>query len=291
MRQGVRDMADDPREHPLPGTTKPRRFVPKLHYELLICGVRGHELLGTDVAQVRPEDAVVVREGRDGTRWHRCLRCDSWLPLATPPRDAVVRDVLPPREEIDVPLRGRALRDKVVLRLIALDRVFHVIVLAVIAVAIFLFRANESSLRDPAYRVLADIQSALGGTPQRSDHGIAYDIHHWFSLSPRELTKIGLLVSAYALLEAVEAVGLWWQKRWAEYLTFIATTALVPLELYELSRGFSALKIIALIVNLAIVVYLLLAKRLFGLRGGARVEREERAADLGWEALDRTSPP
>ena len=41
-------------------------------------------------------------------------------------------------------------------------------------------------------------------------------------------------------------VGLWLNKRWAEYLTFIATTALVPFEVYELTNGVSVFKIIAL---------------------------------------------
>jgi uncharacterized membrane protein (DUF2068 family) len=80
-------------------------------------------------------------------------------------------------------------------------------------------------------------------------------------------------------------------KRWAEYLTFVATTALLPLEVFELTTRISPFKIIALVVNLAICVYLLFAKRLFGLRGGAEAERAERERDTGWEALERTAPP
>ncbi len=52
----------------------------------------------------------------------------------------------------------------------------------------------------------------------------------------------------------------------------------------------SPLKIIALIVNVAVVVYLLRAKRLFGFNGGAAAERAQRERDLGWEALERTAP-
>ena len=39
-----------------------------------------------------------------------------------------------------------------------------------------------------------------------------------------------------------------------------------------------------------IAVYLLLAKRLFGLRGGAGAEQRERARDQGWSALEETAP-
>src|SRR4051812_45420378 len=101
----------------LPGTSKPRRFVPTFHYELLVCGARGHELLGTDAAEIRPEDAAIAREGPDGLRWYRCVRCDSWLPLPRP--ETPSRRYPPDRDEVRLPLRGRALRDKIVLRLIA----------------------------------------------------------------------------------------------------------------------------------------------------------------------------
>jgi hypothetical protein len=52
----------------------------------------------------------------------------------------------------------------------------------------------------------------------------------------------------------------------------------------------SPFKLIAFIVNLAIVIYLLFAKRLFGLRGGAAAEEELRERDVGVEALLRATP-
>src|SRR6266568_1666815 len=60
-----------------PGTEKPRRFRPKLRYELVGCGLHGHEIMGTDAAALRPEDELFARES-GGLRWYRCLRCDSW---------------------------------------------------------------------------------------------------------------------------------------------------------------------------------------------------------------------
>ena len=59
---------------------------------------------------------------------------------------------------------------------------------------------------------------------------------------------------------------------------------------YELTLTVSPFKIIALIVNFAIVVYLLFAKRLFGLRGGVEAERREHERDMGWQALERSAP-
>ena len=230
----------------------------------------------------------MAREGPAGLRWYRCLRCDSWLPLAPP--ETPLRKNPPDRAEIELPLRGRALRDKVVLRVIAVDRAFHFLLLGALAVVIFFFAANSARLREPVFKALADLQSGLGSPASGRRHGIIYDLHHLFSIDAGTLTKIGFVVAAYAVLEGAEAVGLWYQKRWAEYLTFIATTLLLPLEIYELTHRLSGFKIVTLIINVAVVVYLLLAKRLFGLRGGVAAEHEVRQRDSGWEALERATP-
>jgi uncharacterized membrane protein (DUF2068 family) len=160
-----------------------------------------------------------------------------------------------------------------------------------LAVAVFLFASHQADLHHRFYKVLNDLQVAFGGNPSRGHRsGLLHSLDQLFTLKSSKLRLAGAGIGAYALLEGAEAIGLWYQKRWAEYLTFIATTLLLPLELYELSHRISAFKIIALIVNIAIVVYLLFAKRLFGLRGGAAAEEELRQRDVGIEALLRTTP-
>ena len=59
----------------------------------------------------------------------------------------------------------------------------------------------------------------------------------------------------------VEGIGLWFGRRWAEYLTVIATGLLIPLEIYELARKFTTPRVVALIVNVAIVIYLIVQLR------------------------------
>jgi uncharacterized membrane protein (DUF2068 family) len=258
-----------------------------LHYELLGCGFQGHDLVGTDARTIRPEDHLVVRE-MDGSRWHRCLRCDSWIPVAPPSEP---RRVHPPdRDEIELPLRGRPLRERYVLRLIAVDRAVHVVVLGVLAVAIFVFVTHRGQLQQAVYRILADFQGGVGGPAHDIHRGFLGELDKVVSLRPRTLEIAGGLVSGYAVLEAVEMVGLWYGRRWAEYLTFVATTVLLPLEVYELTTRITALKVVALLINVAIVVYLLYAKRLFGLRGGEHAQRAIREQDLGWGAVERATP-
>ena len=275
-------------DRPLPGTVKPARFRPRFHWELLACGTRGHELVGLNAARLRAEDRLFAFEA-EGVRWHRCLRCDSWLPFR-PPADPA-REHPPDRDEIQLPLRGKPLRDKVVLRAIAIDRGFHFLVLALLGVAILLFASKQEQLRGPFYRVMADLQRGVGGGPvQNSKTGIVGELDKLFTLKSSTLTLVGGAVLGYAVVEGVEAVGLWFQKRWAEYLTFIVTTSFVPLEVYELIHKFTPFKVFAFVVNVAIVVYLLYAKRLFGFRGGAAAEEVEREHDIGWHALERSPP-
>jgi uncharacterized membrane protein (DUF2068 family) len=271
-----------------PGTERPQGRRPRWHYELIGCGLRGHELIGTDVAEIRPVDALLVREGGDGLRWYRCVRCDAWVPL--PPPKAPTRQHLPERSEITLPLRGRPLRDRYVLRLIALDRLVHFLVLGTLAVAVFFFTAHQAAWRGPFYQILDAVQGGVGGPNGRNGKGILGELARAFREKPSHLWFVGWALAGYAVLEGVEAVGLWLTKRWAEYLTFIATTVLLIPEVYELTGRITLLKVITLIINLAVVGYLLFAKRLFGLRGGGRVEAAERAHDTGWPALERTLP-
>jgi uncharacterized membrane protein (DUF2068 family) len=74
---------------------------------------------------------------------------------------------------------------------------------------------------------------------------------------------------AYAVIELVEGIGLWLGQRWGEYFAMIATSAFLPLEVWELARGhITWLKVAAFVINLLLVIYLVWTRRLFGVRGG-----------------------
>src|SRR6202044_1394617 len=149
--------------------------------------------------------------------------------------------------------------------------------------------AHRDTLRDTFYRVLTAIQGGVAGGPvQTTGHvGILHDFDRLFSLNRGTLDEVGIALIAYGLLEGSEAIGLWYGKRWAEYLTFISTTVLLPLEIYEIVHEGTLLKVIGFLINLAVVVYLLFKKRLFGLRGGGAVDAQERARAMSWPEIER----
>jgi uncharacterized membrane protein (DUF2068 family) len=271
-------------QHP-PGTQHPRRRR-HLDWELITCGVSGHVLIGRGAGPARPEDAILVQDHGE-VRWHRCLRCDTWVPLPMPEDPA--RPHPPDRAEIEVPPRGKALHDKIVLRLIAIDRVIHFIVLVLLGLGVELFAAHRASLHDAYYRILTALQGGVAGGPvQSSGHvGILHDLDRLFTLRSGTLHEVGAALLAYGVLEGIEAIGLWYARRWAEYLTFIVTTVLLPLEVYEIVHQGTVLKVIGFLINVAVVVWLLWRKRLFGLNGGGDAEAAERARDMSWEQIER----
>jgi uncharacterized membrane protein (DUF2068 family) len=87
------------------------------------------------------------------------------------------------------------------------------------------------------------------------------------NLTPAKVKGLGIVSFIYAGLFLTEGIGLWLMKRWAEWFTIIITSSLIPLEIYELVRHPTATKILVLIINIAVVIYLLY-----------RIRRDEQAS-------------
>ena len=77
------------------------------------------------------------------------------------------------------------------------------------------------------------------------------------NLPPVRFKELGAGSFTYSAFFATEGIGLWLQRRWAEWFTVAITGSLVPLELYELFRHPTAGKAIMLVVNVAVVLYML----------------------------------
>ena len=149
-------------------------------------------------------------------------------------------------------------RSRRILRLIALERIVRGALL--LGAAVYLLFHLNSDFGRLGERVMRAIEL----DPRRPFlHRIVVYLHH---LHASELRVAALFAFGYGLLELVEGTGLWLDQLWAEYLTVVATSLLIPIELYELVRHPTALKAGGLVVNGLIVAYLvrLLRRRLKG---------------------------
>ena len=239
-----------------------------MDWNLNTCGRRGHETYAPDEPELRDR---LRAETPAGEAW-RCLRCATYV-VGTPRRAG------PADDAPEVP-RGRLLRDRRIMRLLALERAVRGVGLLAIAVLIFVFRKSKSDLQVsfdtklPIFRQLADqIGWNIG------DSRIVRGINDAFSLSQTTLTWIAVGLVVYAALQFVEGTGLWLMQRWGEYFAVVATSIFLPLEIYELTERVTWLRVVLLLVNIAAVVWLVYSKRLFGLRGGGRAYEEEHAAE------------
>jgi uncharacterized membrane protein (DUF2068 family) len=144
-------------------------------------------------------------------------------------------------------------RTRLVLRLIAVERSVRGVLL--LAAGTYLLFHLSTDLGQVAERILRSVDI---DPRQHFFHPIVARLHR---LHAHELRIAGLVAIGYGTLELVEGVGLWLDQLWAEYLTLIATSLLIPFELYEIAIRPSFWKMGGLVINVLIVVYLALALR------------------------------
>ena len=82
-------------------------------------------------------------------------------------------------------------------------------------------------------------------------------------LDDKRLKELSIGTFFYSALFMTEGIGLALGKRWAEYLTIISTASLLPIELYEIAKHTTIGKLVALVINLAVVAYLIFELRRF----------------------------
>jgi uncharacterized membrane protein (DUF2068 family) len=120
-------------------------------------------------------------------------------------------------------------------------------------------------------RISAHMGLLLGGG--RGHHTLQDALGKLSSMNRTTEQRIGMLALAYAAIFLVEGVGLLLRKRWAEWLTVVVTTSFIPLEIYELAKRFGMGKVLTLVVNIAIVAYLLWRRLSESRSAGGRLRR------------------
>jgi uncharacterized membrane protein (DUF2068 family) len=233
-------------------------------WELRACGRRGH-------ATYRPDEPELAERLHTqtalGEAW-RCLRCGNFV-LGRPAGGG-------PADSAPLVLRGRALRQATILRLLAVERAVRAVILALAVWAVLKFRDAHDSIQAAVDRDLPAFRAVGVHVDQLA---LVRDLQKALDQAPSRLTLIAGLLAVYAAVELVEGVGLWSLTRWGEYFAVVATAIFLPLEVRELLRGVTPTRAGAFIINVAAVVYLLVSKRLFGLRGGRPAYDSERRGE------------
>lgn len=139
--------------------------------------------------------------------------------------------------------------DATVLRLIALFKLLKAITLIAVGV-------GALKLRHRDLQSTLDHWVAMSGLDP-GNRWVERGIEKASNLTPAKVKGLGIVSFIYAGIFLTEGIGLWLMKHWAEWFTIIITSSLVPVEVYELYRHPSVTKILVLIINVAVVIYLI----------------------------------
>lgn len=284
------------------------RFHPKRwNEELWICSLQGHRVPAANVKTLRLglDDPLGIEIGN--LRLARCIRCDCWvaghastvLPgTGLPGEEAVTSfgrihpldhsasEVIPEFVTIPKPRRGHDLEEAITMRLIALWRGAHAVAFALLAGLLLIVKTNLAGWKTSAGELISTLDQVVSETGRTGgSRFFLKSLQKVTSLESSTVTKLIALMVAYGLLEGIEGWGLWKEKRWAEYLTVVATAGLIPFEIYELTKEVTVFRVGALMLNIAVIVFLVRAKRLFGVSGGKKKE-----LPFNWETQFHTGP-
>jgi len=139
--------------------------------------------------------------------------------------------------------------DKKLLRLIAVFKFFKAAML--IALSLGVFRLLHRDVGETVEHWVSAMRLDPG------NHLVMAALVRASLLTPEQIKKLGIVGLIYAGLFATEGTGLWLLKRWGEWVTVIITGSLLPLEIYELYRHATAIKLLVLVINVATVGYLI----------------------------------
>jgi uncharacterized membrane protein (DUF2068 family) len=228
-------------------------------WSLLDCGRSGHLTYAPAEADVRRQ---LRAQAESGEAW-RCLRCGAYVtgePVMSGPAAAA------PQVR-----RGVQIRSALILRIFAVERFLRALVVGALAFGVWRFEYARESIEQAFNRELPLLRNLFRQLGYNIDHSKLVGLfNRALTLSPVTIKLLAIGLACYAAIEVVEGVGLWVGKRWGEYFAMVATSVGLPFEIYDLASKISTIGLVLFAINLTLVLYLVITKRLFGVRGGKR---------------------
>src|SRR5208282_4415059 len=167
--------------------------------------------------------------------------------------------------------RGKEVRSAVILRVFAVERFLRGLAVAALAFVLWRFEYSQVSIEEAFQRERPVLHSLFEQLGINIDHSkLVGLISRALTLSPSTLRWLAIGLAVYAVIELIEGTGLWLGRRWGEYFAMVATSLGLPYEIYELAEKITATRLALFAVNLLLVLYLVITRRLFGVRGGKR---------------------
>lgn len=233
----------------------------KTDWGVRYCAKHGHETYQPTESELAQRLSATLH---DGSRIWKCLRCGAYVEASDSHVEGSVHDA--PHV-----MRGQEVKDALILRLLAVERFCRCVLLILAGIGILKFAHSRAAVNTAVHNYLP----LLGPFLQRIHFNVQEfsgyrELQKILHYSHHTLVLVAIGVIAYACLNGLEGTGLWLRKRWGEYVAVVSTSAFMPLEVLDIMHKHSPLGIVLFLINVAAVIYLLYAKRLFGLRGGEK---------------------
>jgi uncharacterized membrane protein (DUF2068 family) len=247
-------------------------------WSLLACGSSGHITYAPDEPELREQLSAAAPAGE---AW-RCLRCATFVP--GPPLGSGRASGAPAVR------RGAEVRSVFILRVFAVERILRALLFAAAAYVVLLFRSSRQSIERTYDRLQPGIRTLFRELGYNVDHSkVAGLFRHALTLSSGALVLLAAALAVYAVIEVVEGVGLWLARRWGEYFAMVATSVFLPYEIYDLVGKVTVTRVLFFLINVALVLYLVITKRLFGVRGGYHAYQAKLRSESVMDAAARAA--
>jgi uncharacterized membrane protein (DUF2068 family) len=73
------------------------------------------------------------------------------------------------------------------------------------------------------------------------------------------LLHLGVII--YAALYLIEGIGLWFDRKWAEWMVIVTTAGFLPLEVYEIWKEMTPARCLLFAANVVVMAYLIFRLR------------------------------